>query len=81
MVSRTQRMARRFFSLDIEGFEIEALRGAREGNQPALRPTHRESEMHPNVWNSSNASRPEAELLLSELRLPPGAIERHLRSD
>jgi FkbM family methyltransferase len=53
--------------LDIEGFEIEALRGAREAiarNKPVL-----VVEMHPNVWHTSNASRPEAETLFGELGL------------
>jgi FkbM family methyltransferase len=53
--------------LDIEGFEIEALRGARETlarSKPLI-----VVEMHPNVWHTSNASRPEVEQLLAELRL------------
>jgi FkbM family methyltransferase len=55
--------------LDIEGFEIEALRGAREAiakTRPIIA-----VEMHPNVWHTSNASRPAAEQLLTELRLRP----------
>jgi FkbM family methyltransferase len=55
--------------LDIEGFEIEALRGAREAvgrAKPIV-----VVEMHPNVWNSSNASRADAERLLRELRSRP----------
>jgi FkbM family methyltransferase len=55
--------------LDIEGFEIEALRGARAAIRRA-KPII-VVEMHPNVWNSSNASRPDAECLLSELQLRP----------
>ena len=53
--------------LDIEGFEIEALRGAREAiarKHPII-----VVEMHPNVWSSSNASRSQAEQLLVELGL------------
>jgi FkbM family methyltransferase len=53
--------------LDIEGFEIEALRGAREAiahSKPVI-----VVEMHPNVWHTSNASRPEADQLLAELSL------------
>lgn len=60
--------------LDIEGFEIEALRGAREAiarKRPIL-----VVEMHPNVWNSSNASRPEAEQLLAELGLRAVPLSR-----
>jgi FkbM family methyltransferase len=53
--------------LDIEGFEIEALRGARQAlarSRPVI-----VIEMHPNVWHTSNASRPEVEALLAELKL------------
>ncbi len=55
--------------LDIEGFEIEALRGARAAiarAKPII-----VVEMHPNVWHTSNASRPDAERLLAELGLRP----------
>jgi FkbM family methyltransferase len=55
--------------LDIEGFEIEALRGARQTIARA-RPVV-VVEMHPNVWSSSNASRPEAERLFAELGVRP----------
>jgi FkbM family methyltransferase len=53
--------------IDIEGFEIEALRGAREAigrKRPVM-----VVEFHPNVWQSSNASRPAAEELLKSLGL------------
>lgn len=55
--------------LDIEGFEIEALRGARDTIQK-LRPIV-VAEMHPNVWSSANTTRQSAENLLRELRLRP----------
>ncbi len=58
--------------LDIEGFEIEALRGAGEAiarTKPIL-----VVEMHPNVWASSNASRPAAEQVLAELGLRAVAL-------
>lgn len=58
--------------LDIEGFEIEALRGARE-TILSLRPLI-VVEMHPNVWNSSNTTRAGAEALLRELSLRPVAL-------
>jgi FkbM family methyltransferase len=55
--------------IDIEGFEIAALSGARE-----LIQSHRGElgivvEMHPNVWNSANTTRARAEGLLADLRL------------
>jgi FkbM family methyltransferase len=53
--------------LDIEGFEIEALRGARETiseRRPIV-----VAEMHPNVWESAHTTREEAERLLKDLGL------------
>jgi FkbM family methyltransferase len=58
--------------LDIEGFEIEALRGAR-GTIARTKPLI-VVEMHPNVWRTSNASRQAVETLLVELRLRPVAL-------
>jgi FkbM family methyltransferase len=58
--------------LDIEGFEIEALRGARAAiarSKPII-----VVEMHPNVWSSSNADRAAVERLLQEFRLRPVAL-------
>ncbi|PYS47198.1 MAG: hypothetical protein DMF68_16695 [Acidobacteria bacterium] len=55
--------------IDIEGFEIAALAGARE-----LITGHGKSlgiivEMHPNVWDTADTTRAKAEALLAELRL------------
>ncbi len=55
--------------LDIEGFEIAALRGARgliEKRRSALGII---VEMHPDVWGSANTPRPVAEATLAELGL------------
>ena len=57
--------------IDIEGYEIAALRGARRliaarGDELTV-----VVEMHPNVWAQSGTSRDEAEQLLGELRLRP----------
>lgn len=55
--------------VDIEGFEIAALEGARrliEGRGAALNIV---VEMHPNVWDSANTTRVGAESLLDELGL------------
>ncbi len=58
--------------IDIEGFEIEALRGARA--TIASRAPIIVIEMHPNVWASSNASREQADALLKQLHLRPVAL-------
>ena len=58
--------------LDIEGFEIEALRGA-QATILACRPLI-VVEMHPNVWSSANTTRITTENLLRELRLRPVAL-------
>jgi FkbM family methyltransferase len=57
--------------IDIEGYEIAALRGARRliaarGDELTV-----VVEMHPNVWAQSGTSRADAEQLLGELRLRP----------
>jgi FkbM family methyltransferase len=57
--------------IDIEGYEIAALRGARKTIE-AGRPTMNiVVEMHPAVWAQSEASREEAQRLLAELKLRP----------
>jgi len=58
--------------LDIEGFEIEALRGAQSTilvHRPLI-----VVEMHPNVWASANTTRESTEALLCKLRLHPVAL-------
>lgn len=62
--------------LDIEGFEIEALRGARAtilAHRPII-----VVEMHPNVWHSADTTRDGAEALLGELRLRPVPLSGQL---
>lgn len=55
--------------LDIEGFEIAALSGARELIKSARGKLGLIVEMHPNVWDSAKTSRARAEALLDELGL------------
>ncbi|HEY8184905.1 MAG TPA: FkbM family methyltransferase [Pyrinomonadaceae bacterium] len=55
--------------IDIEGFEIAALSGARELIQSRRGHLGIVVEMHPNVWSSANTTRARAEILLAELRL------------
>jgi len=58
--------------LDIEGFEIEALRGAQH-TISAVRPLI-VVEMHPNVWASANTTLAGTEELLRRLKLRPVAL-------
>jgi FkbM family methyltransferase len=55
--------------LDIEGFEIAALAGARELIKNRRGEMGLVVEMHPNVWDSANTTRAGAESLLDELGL------------
>ncbi len=55
--------------IDIEGFEIAALSGARRLIQSRRGELGIIVEMHPNVWASANTTRARAESLLSELGL------------
>jgi FkbM family methyltransferase len=60
--------------IDIEGFEIAALSGARRllgGRGAAL---HVVVEMHPNVWDTAGTTRGDAVKLLAELGLRPVAL-------
>ncbi len=55
--------------LDIEGFEIAALSGAREIIKSRRGRLNVVVEMHPNVWDSAKTTRAGAESLLNELGL------------
>lgn len=55
--------------IDIEGFEIAALEGARRLLARRGRQLHVVVELHPNVWDSAATTRAGAEALLSELGL------------
>jgi FkbM family methyltransferase len=57
--------------IDIEGFEIAALAGARQLIQGRRGELGIIVEMHPNVWDSANTTRARAEMLFEELRLTP----------
>ena len=55
--------------IDIEGFEIAALAGARELIQSRQGELGIIVEMHPDVWDSANTTRARAQSLLAELGL------------
>jgi FkbM family methyltransferase len=55
--------------IDIEGFEIAALEGARRLIESRGRSLGIVVEMHPNVWPSAQTTRARAEALLADLRL------------
>lgn len=55
--------------IDIEGFEIAALQGARQLIQSRREKLGLVVEMHPDVWDTANTSRPDAEAVLRELGL------------
>lgn len=57
--------------MDIEGFEIEALAGAREVIKSCGRSLEIVVEMHPAAWESSNTTREKAEALFAEFGRRP----------
>lgn len=60
--------------IDIEGFEIAALSGARNLIQSRRGELGIIVEMHPNVWDSANTTRARAETLFAELGLSAQAL-------
>jgi FkbM family methyltransferase len=60
--------------VDIEGFEIQALSGAKTLIQEK-RDLLIVVEMHPNVWSSANTNRQSTEALLDDLQLTPVALQ------
>lgn len=67
----TQGLKPDWILIDIEGFEIAALAGARRLIARFGRELGIIVEMHPNAWGSAGGSRPGAESLLDDLRLCP----------
>ena len=61
--------------IDIEGFEIQALLGARELIRRRRGKTGLIVEMHPDIWDSANTTKESAAEILRELRLRPVALE------
>jgi FkbM family methyltransferase len=65
----TEGLAPDWLFIDIEGFEIAALSGARGLIKSRGRDMGLIVEMHPDVWDSASTTRADAEDLLRELRL------------
>lgn len=61
--------------IDIEGFEIAALEGARALIETRGKGLGLVVEMHPNVWDSAGTTREQAEGLLAELKLRPVPLQ------
>ena len=73
---RTRGLQPAWVVMDVEGFEIAVLRGARA--TLALEPRPRMVvELHPSVWTQSGTSRDEAEALLRKLRLTVVSLSGH----
>lgn len=66
---RTEELRPDWLFIDIEGFEIAALSGARELIKSRGRKMNIVVEMHPDVWDSADTTRAQAEALLAELKL------------
>lgn len=66
---RTEKLEPDWLFMDIEGFEIAALHGARELIESRRGELGIIVEMHPGVWGSANTTRARAESLLKDLRL------------
>jgi FkbM family methyltransferase len=64
--------------IDIEGFEIAALEGARRLIERRGRALNIVVEMHPGVWDSAATTRTSAEKLLADLELRPVALTGQL---
>jgi hypothetical protein len=62
--------------MDIEGFEVEALGGARATIRAGRGRLGLLVEMHPRLWEVSGTSREELEALLHELGLRPVGLTR-----
>jgi FkbM family methyltransferase len=65
----TEKLQPDWLFVDIEGFEIAALSGARELIKNSRGQLGIIVEMHPNAWSSANTTRARAESLLSDLQL------------
>lgn len=67
----SSRLSPDWLFIDIEGFELAALEGARNLIKSRGRRMRVVVEMHPNVWRSAGTDRAQLERLLAELRLEP----------
>jgi hypothetical protein len=61
-------------TIDIEGYEVAALAGARDTIKAARNELGIIVEIHPSLWLAAGTSRDELEALLAELSLRPVAL-------
>jgi FkbM family methyltransferase len=61
--------------MDVEGYEVAALEGARETIHAAAGGLGLVIELHPHLWESAGTSRAALEALLAALRLTPLALQ------
>lgn len=75
LLCTSHRISPDWLLIDIEGYEIAALRGARELISRSDKPLGIVVEMHPDVWEESGTGYLEAHQLLRELELEPEPLE------
>jgi FkbM family methyltransferase len=68
---RANRSVPNIVLVDVEGFELAVLEGARETIKNRRNLTHFVVEMHPSLWPSANSSRDQMAAFLKEMRLRP----------
>jgi FkbM family methyltransferase len=71
---RTGRSVPDVVLVDVEGFELAVLEGAREIIKSSGKTTHFVVELHPMLWPSANSSRDQMAAFLKEMRLRPRCL-------
>jgi FkbM family methyltransferase len=73
----TYRLAPTFIKVDVEGAELDVLRGARDTIAARGVALHLYMEMHPRIWGSFGSSRAQIEQELARQGLTPERIDGH----